>query len=308
MLVRLSPLLLAGVLAAGCAPDADEQAEAPAAEATAESATAADEAAIEQISADYVTHYNMQHADVVANLYADSAFALFADGANRMNRAEVLEDLQADVAGAPTLDLTTGDVMVMGDNAVGHGTWSVRTTMEGAAEPMTVGGHYMTYFVRVNGEWKIGGVITNFGESPPAGMPMVGPEGDPPPDEGTMGEMVNAYVQAFNAGDAAAVSNMYTEDGFHAYANLPPAQGRSAIASTLQDRFAAGQPTIEIHDVGTVDLGNGWAIDGGWYVMTAPGEGGATMAQNGAYLNLLQRQTDGTWKIHWGVSNGNPAT
>lgn len=305
---RLGLFLLAGALVAGCAPGADEEADAVPATATTESATAADEAALEQIRADYVTHYNMQHADVVAGMYTDSAFALWSDGAVTMGRPAVQTYLQENVATSPTLNLTTGGTMVLGENAVAHGTWDVSATPEGATEPVAMKGHYLTYFTKVNGEWKIGGVITNFDAAPPEGFEFAETGQEEPPEEGTMGELVNAYVQAFNAGDAAAVANLYTEDGFHAYANLPAAEGRAAIQTVLAERFAAGAPTIEIHDVGTMDLGNGWALDGGWYTFTAPAEGGATETQQGTYMNLVQQQPDGSWKIHWGVSNGRVET
>lgn len=301
---RLSLLFLAGAVAVGCAPAADEQAETPPAAAAAEPAATADEAAIDQIRSDYVTHYNMQHADVVANLYTDSAFALWASGDISEGRSEIQARLEADLAGSPALDLQTGDVMVFGDNAVGHGTWSVSATPEGG-EAMNMSGHYMTAFTRQGGEWKVMGVITNYNAPAPPDM-LVQDDGEEPPEDGTMGDLVNAYEQAFNAGDAAAVAALYTADGFHAFANLPVSQGPQAIQSTLAERFAAGKPTIDIHDVGTLDLGNGYALDGGWYRMTAPGEGGATMTQGGTYMNLVRQQPDGSWKIQWGVSNGNP--
>ena len=77
-----------------------------------------------------------------------------------------------------------------------------------------------------------------------------------------------------------------------------------SIQARFVERFGSitGQQ-IEIHDVGTLDLGGGWALDGGWFVVTATTPDGP-MAQEGTYMNLVRQQPDGTWKIHWAVSNG----
>jgi hypothetical protein len=57
--------------------------------------------------------------------------------------------------------------------------------------------------------------------------------------------------------------------------------------------------------VNTADLADGWKLDAGWYEMTSTPPEGA-MTQSGTYVNLLRREPDGSWKIHWAVSNGQP--
>jgi uncharacterized protein (TIGR02246 family) len=287
---------------AACAAETGEQEAAVASEMT----TAADEAALEQLRADYVTHYNMHHASVVADMFTDSAFALWADGSVAEGKPELLASLEADMAGTPTLDLTTGDIMVLGDNAVARGGYSVNVTPAGAAA-MTLAGNYMTYFQRVDGAWKISGVISNYSAPPPPGLPTP-PEEEPPPDNGTMADLAAAYTQAFNAGDAAALAALYTEDAVVSFTDSPFTEGRAAIQTALGANITPGA-TIEIHDVGTMDLGDGWSLDGGWYRVNATAETGKVQ-QEGIYMSLVRRAEDGSWKIHWGVVNGQttPAT
>ena len=295
---RFSLPLAAAAMVAACAVESGEQEAAVASEMS----TAADEAALEQLRADYVTHYNMHHAPVVADMFTDSAFALWANGSVAEGKPEVLASLEADMAGTPTLDLSTGDVMVLGDNAVARGSYSVNMTPQGAAA-VTLTGNYLTQFRRVNGEWKISGLIGNYNAPPPPGLPTP-PEDEAPPDDGTMGELVAAYTQAFNAGDAVALAALYTEDAVAGFTNRPIVEGRGAIQTALGEIITPGA-TIEIHDVGTMDLGDGWAIDGGWYMVNATADTGS-IQQGGIYMLLARRAEDGTWKVHWSVNNGQP--
>lgn len=304
MKLHLSRTLLAAWVAAACAGDASQ--EGMAEDAAAEMpAITADETAIEQIRADYVEHYNLHHASMVADLYADSAFWLGADGNISMNRAEILASLEESMAGSPTLSLATGEIMVMGDAAVARGLYTVDVTPEGAAA-MTLAGSYLTYFTRVEGTWKIGGVLTNYNAEPPEGFAYAEGEGEPPEENGTMGELLGAYTTHFNQGHPSMVAALFTDDAVASFANLPPAQGRAAIEATLTERLAAS-PQIELHDVETFDLGNGWALDGGWYSMTIPAETETgTVNTAGAYLALVRQADDGSWKIHWAFSNAQP--
>jgi uncharacterized protein (TIGR02246 family) len=302
MTARFLTLFASALLATACA-DADQEdpdaATPPAAEVTAE------EAALEQLRADYMSHYNLHHPDVVAGMFTDSAFALWADGTVSMSRAQVQSNLEADMASSPTLDLQTDDVMVFGDNAVARGSYSVNLSPAGA-DPVTLTGNYLTHFNRTDGAWKINGVATNFNALPPEGAVPEAPADDepPPPDSGTMGDIVAAYTQMMSAGDWAGLANLYTEDAVASFSNAPQIEGRSAIQARFAERFT-GPATIELHDVGTLDLGAGYAIDGGWFTLTAPTPEG-NVTQGGTYLNLMQQQPDGSWKIHWSLSNGQP--
>ncbi|MEX2283192.1 MAG: DUF4440 domain-containing protein [Gemmatimonadota bacterium] len=303
MTARLTALLAAGLFLSACAGDASED------QTAAADSASADQAAIEQIRADYVTHYNAHHASIVADLFADSAFVLWADGNVNLSKPEILANLEADMAASPTLGLETGEVMIFGDNAVGRGSYNVSMTPPGATAPVTIAGNYMTHFQKVNGTWKINGVASNFNAPPPAGtMTTDTAQGAPPPDEGTMTALKDAYAAAVAAANWTALANLYTDSAVVGFTESPLLQGRAAVQARFTENFAGvTAPKIEIHDVGTIDFGNGWALDGGWYIFnfTAPAPAGKT-AQPGAYLSLLRQQPDGSWKIHWSIVNGQP--
>jgi uncharacterized protein (TIGR02246 family) len=302
MTARFPTLALAALLASACAADepADQLADEPAA-----GPTAADEAALEQIRADYVTHYNAHHASVVADMFADSAFGLWANGSVTMGRPAILASLEQDMAGTPSLSLETGDVMVFGDHAVARGLYTVTTTPPGGT-PMSLAGNYLTHFTKQSGQWKINSVTTNFNAPFPDGMTRES-GGEAPPDEGTMTSVLARFSQAFGAGDWAGVAAVYDEDAYASYPGESVVEGRSAIERRFAERYAAttGQQ-IEIHDVGTLEIAPGWALDGGWWVVTGTDDGGS-FSFDGIFMHLMRQAQDGSWKIHWAVVNGGPS-
>jgi uncharacterized protein (TIGR02246 family) len=301
MNARFPIVLLAAVIGVACAAEPDQQEAQGAAEVAEPSA---DEAALEQLRADYVTHYNQHHAAIVADMFTDSAFGLWADGTVTMGKPAFLADLEQEMASAPTLGLQTGDVMVFGDYAVSRGTYDVTFTPPGATA-ITLAGSYLTHFEKSADAWKINGVITNLNAPPPEGLPAADTaETEPPPEDGTMKELGAQWSRHYAAGDWAALAAMYTEDAVVAFTEAPALEGRAAIQARFTERSGAlTERQIQIHDVGTLDLGGGWALDGGWYTVTATSPEGP-MTQEGTYMHLLRQQPDGTWKIHWAVSNG----
>ncbi len=299
MKLRLPVILMAG-LALACAGDTGETAD-----DTAEmAAMAADEAAIEQIRADYVTHYNMHHASMVADMFSDSAVFLAADGAVDMGKAAIMAGLEADMAGTPNLSINTAETMVLGDYAVARGTYSVTTTPP-EGEAMTLTGNYMTMFARENGAWKIGAVVTNLDAPPPEGFPWAEGVAEPPPEEGQLTDLYAAYAQHYNLGHASMVADLYTEDGVASFANEAPVSGRAAIEARMAEQMAEGNPQLTIHAVGSEILGE-WALDGGWYELSMTTEAGP-VTTTGAYMLLARRAEDGSWKIHRSITNNRPA-
>lgn len=301
MLQRVPALLLFGLTLAACSPADDQDADAAPAELPAPSA---DEAALQGLGEDYVEHYNMHHASEVAKLYSDSAWVLAANMSVHEGRAEVEAALAEEMKGSPTLTLTPKESMVFGDHAVGIGEYSVKTSSAGQGEGLT--GSYMTLFNRENGQWKIGGLITNLSTTPPADFMISTGDEEEPADDGTMKEFVNRFAEAYNRSDWAAVANMYTSDAQVAYSTRPFIAGTDAIRQRFEESFGTdSKPNIVIHDVGTLPLDQEWALDGGWFTVKASPEG-KPFTQNGMYMNLVRRQADGSWKTHWSVVNGYP--
>ncbi len=295
---RFRFIVTAGLLAAACGGDkAGNQA----------ADGAAAQAAIDKLHADYTTHFNLHHGSVVADLYRDSAVALGADGSVEIGKAAILKGLDRRLAASPTLTLTPAETKIFGARAATRGSYTIAMTPPGGAA-VTLSGNYLTTFLRENGVWKIGGVVTNYDAPPPAGTPRdtTTVAGPPPPDNGTLKELVAGYAQHYNLGHASVVAGLYTDSAYSAFADAPAKQGRAAIEAYLTEQMAQGSPQLTIHAVGTTELPDGWAIDGGWYEVKATTPQGPT-ARMGAYMILARRGADNSWKIHWSVTNGGPA-
>jgi uncharacterized protein (TIGR02246 family) len=290
------PLLAMAVLVVACGGEGAEQAAGDAAMEAAPTA-AGDEAAIDALRSSFVEHYNLHHASVVADLYADSAVFLAADGSVQEGKAAILAALEQQMAGSPTIELNATDRMTFGDHAAVLGTYTVNSTPEGAA-PMALGGHYMSHFVRTDAGWKINTVVTNYNAPPPANLPAATSMTEAPPDNGTLKDLVGAWTAHFNAGHADSLAALYTADAKASFSDRGMAEGQSAIAAALSENQTPGA-SITIHDVATMDLGNGYALDGGWYEISA----GGAVQQGGTYM-LLAHQENGAYRIKWHVSNG----
>lgn len=133
---------------------------------TDEDAQAAGEA-VAQLRASYVEHYNMGHADVVAELFTEDAVAVFADGARADGRPAIQRALEAELAGSPRLGVTSEEMQVLGDWAVDRGQFSVEVAPEG--EAVTQSGNYIVVCRRgADGTWRVHWLVANAAAAAPA--------------------------------------------------------------------------------------------------------------------------------------------
>lgn len=107
----------------------------------------------------------------------------------------------------------------------------------------------------------------------------------------------SAFMAAANAGDADAIAEVYAEDGSLLAPNLPPQKGRDAVRAfwggfldAYTVRFEVASDTIE----GRGDL----AYNQGHYRFTAvpKAKGVPGIADEGKFLEILKKQSDGSWK------------
>jgi len=300
MRFRLAPLLVLLLIVTACAPAPEPEPE-PAADA--EPVAAADTAALDAIRVAYMEHYNLGDADMVAELFTDDAVSLLADGGVRLGREAIQADLTQALAGAPTLGIETDDTMVMGDHAVTRGQYTVEMAPEGS-DPVAFGGQFISSFRRVDGEWKIRALMGNYDAPPAAGLPSVGPPEEAMEEltDSPTAALTASYVEHFNLGHPEVVAGMYAADAVAAFANQGVAVGNVAIESALTERIAMGSPQLTIHQVGYEDFGDGWALNGGWYEITATTDAGE-VHQIGNWLTLVGTDEDGTQKIQWAITN-----
>ena len=115
-------------------------------------------------------------------------------------------------------------------------------------------------------------------------------------------DRVNAkFVENFNRGDFAAACSVYTEDAKIMPPGGPTVEGRSRI----QDFWSGATQQMGITGVTlkTVDLeadGN-MAYELGSYVLT----GNSGQLDEGKYVVVWKRESDGAWKWHRDIWNSN---
>jgi uncharacterized protein (TIGR02246 family) len=107
-------------------------------------------------------------------------------------------------------------------------------------------------------------------------------------------QLVEAYASATEAGDAVAISSLYTEDAILLTPDNPPISGRQAIQENYKRELGDGYKLI-IKVLDFKDLGDTAYAVSGW----------ETEDETGNALDLLQRQSDGSLLLHrecWNVS------
>ncbi len=101
--------------------------------------------------------------------------------------------------------------------------------------------------------------------------------------------LLDVYAKAYQAGDALACAKVYTSDGELHSPYAPPARGRLEIEELhkVWTQDASGEKRLTIVHAGS-------SGDLAWCLATYS-EGHVT--GNGTSLNVLERQSDGSWLV-----------
>lgn len=258
---------------------------------------------IDSLRLEWVQHYNLHHPDMVADLYTSDAWVGNADLTIVEGRSEVEAYHRSQMEASPTVEVEMPGIRVFGDQAVGWGTYTVRLP-DPQGQEMTVSGSYLTLLRQEDGAWRIAARVANYDSPRPADWEW-GEPGEAPPEESTMGDLLEAYETHWNQGRPDELAALFTEDAVAAFAGLPPLQGRDRIRGRMQQAIEETAATVDIHGVTTIDLADGWVVDGGWYEWLSRDSG--EPIQWGIYMALNQQDADGQWRLHWLVSNARPA-
>lgn len=131
----------------------------------------------------------------------------------------------------------------------------------------------------------------------------------PPTDEEVVAA-VNAiwdeYEASVIAGDVDRWIALWTDEGVQMPPNEPFVEGKENIYARVGANMAAGPTTgFVITPLETTSAGD-WAYSRGVYTVTFPlGDSGQEGMIDGKFMTILQRQPDGTWKIHRDIYNSN---
>jgi ketosteroid isomerase-like protein len=108
----------------------------------------------------------------------------------------------------------------------------------------------------------------------------------------------------YNAGDAASLARMYTEDATVIAPNFPPDKGREAIQAGLQGELDLGDGTIELKtlEVHRINKVTAWEI--GYYDLKIVLAEGDPIVDEGHYV-IIWKHVDDEWLLHldtWNTS------
>lgn len=113
----------------------------------------------------------------------------------------------------------------------------------------------------------------------------------------------NARAKAFNNSDAAGIAEHFTKDAILMAPGVPAMEGREAVRDYYQSIFDEYETELdsyyeEIKIDGDLAYGRGVAK-----VTLIPKNDTESSSSTSKYLNILQRQPDGTWKTTHDIWN-----
>jgi uncharacterized protein (TIGR02246 family) len=116
-----------------------------------------------------------------------------------------------------------------------------------------------------------------------------------------LAEVRGSYEEHYNSGNVMAVAGLYTADGVYMPASGSYSVGGDAITGVLESSLA-GSPTVKITATETNMYGD-VAFERGNYSVEMTPEGAEPIGFSGHYITFSKKQADGSWKLHWVLSN-----
>lgn len=118
-------------------------------------------------------------------------------------------------------------------------------------------------------------------------------------------EIWSQYSSSLNSGDIDAWLSLWTDDGIQMPPNSPPVVGKEKIRA--RNKAVLDQFTFDMGITNEeVRLAGDWAYARGTYAATlTPKQAGEVIFIDGKYMTILERQPDGSWKIHRDIFNSN---
>ena len=117
-------------------------------------------------------------------------------------------------------------------------------------------------------------------------------------DVGQVYELLNEYAAAMSEGDLERWIALWIDDAIQMSPGGPRRAGKAEIRREMQslfDRFAASKMVIQPEEVRI--LGDRAYTHGAFECRMMAEGGGKTKRCSGKFLDILEKQVDGTWKI-----------
>ena len=114
-----------------------------------------------------------------------------------------------------------------------------------------------------------------------------------------------AWMAAFNAGDAAGVAALYSETAMLLPPDATQIQGRQAVQDTFQAWIDDGLKDIVFETV-EVEASGDLAYEVGLYSVKVPAENDQMTTATGNFLVVWKKEADGVWRLYRDTWNDTP--
>lgn len=116
-------------------------------------------------------------------------------------------------------------------------------------------------------------------------------------------EFMNHAGEAVNSGDVEAEVQRFTEDGIYMWPGVPAIEGHDSLRAWFERRFSNVEVNLESESLELKVCGD-WAFERGRSVAKIRRKGSdEVQTVRGKYLNILQRQSNGSWRIARRIRN-----
>jgi ketosteroid isomerase-like protein len=111
-----------------------------------------------------------------------------------------------------------------------------------------------------------------------------------------------AWLKVYSAKDLSKSVAFFDEQGSMLAPNAPIATGKATIAKLISSDFAFGDLIWHLDKAGVSQSGD-LGYTSGTYKFSFKDPSGKPVIDNGKYLTLWKKQTDGSWKVLFDVFN-----
>jgi len=120
-------------------------------------------------------------------------------------------------------------------------------------------------------------------------------------EETNFDEMIQDYLEAFNAGDYRRVASHWAEDAVHLPPIGPEVRGRAALEEFYRQSSEVMNAQISDYSYECRFAGDHVFVRESWTVTFQP-PGAGTISRPGKGLWIGRREADGAWRTFWALA------
>jgi uncharacterized protein (TIGR02246 family) len=137
----------------------------------------------------------------------------------------------------------------------------------------------------------------------PAETAPPAPAVDAPDDIAAVNAVREKFMAAYSTGDAEGVASLYTSDAVSEPNNTPTLKGRDAILQSQKAMFEQVTLKVTLTPEETTTRGTVGLDRGMFKAEVTPKDGGPSTTNEGRYLVVLVKDTDGMWRVARDMDN-----